>query len=162
MVDPESSGAEQRSVALLAPPGISGESALGGLLLPTLRLAGLFVVPLPAHVCENSGSLYLAAELAQGLLEVLSFGDLNLQNSLTPSGTRLARDTMSRAYVSVSAVQNSVCAGRLPTRDRKVGPVEHDARVSGGPGQRRKVKRAARRWRICSFRVCNFGLEPAV
>jgi hypothetical protein len=53
-------------------------------------------VPLPSHVRENSGTLYLAAELAQRLLEVLSFGDLNLQNSLTPSGTRIARDTMSR------------------------------------------------------------------
>ena len=104
MVVPEQPGAKRRSVALLAPPGISGESALGGLLLPTFRLAGLLVVPLPAHVRENSGSLDLAAELAQRLLEVLSFGDLNLQNSLTPSGMRLVRDTTSRASVPVSAI----------------------------------------------------------
>ncbi len=105
MVDPELPGAKRRSVALLAPPGISGESALGGLLLPTFRLAGLLVVPLPAHVRENSGSLNLAAELAQGLLEVLSFGDLNLQNSLTPSATRLARDTTSRVCIRLSHVK---------------------------------------------------------
>lgn len=75
---------ERRSGALLPPPCVTGEPALGGFLLAALRLAGLLVVPLPAHVGEDSRTLYLTAELAQRLLEVLSFGDLNLQNSLTP------------------------------------------------------------------------------
>lgn len=74
-----------------------------GLLLATFRFAGLLVMPLPAHVREDARPLNLAAELTQSLLEVLSFGDLDLQNSLTPSGTRLVPGTTPRTDVTVSA-----------------------------------------------------------
>ena len=110
-------------------------------------------MPLPAHVREYACSLYLAAELAQSLLEVLSFGDLNLQNSLTPSGTRLVRDTTPRTSVSVSATQNSELSGELPTRGCRVDRGLRDAGLPVGIGQRRNVKREARRFRICSLSV---------
>jgi len=40
-------------------------------------------MPLAAHICEDSRTLNLAAELSESLLQILPFSNLNLQNLLT-------------------------------------------------------------------------------
>lgn len=83
--DIRQAGRQERSgLGACAPaPGIAGKPPLCSFRLPTPGSAGLLIMPLATHVGEDPCPLHLAAELSEGLLQVLPFSDLNLQSLLT-------------------------------------------------------------------------------
>ncbi len=67
---------------MCAAPGAADTPSLGRLGLPPLRLAGLLVPALPAHVGQNARALNFAPKLPKSLLQVLALPDLDLQRSV--------------------------------------------------------------------------------
>lgn len=64
-------------------PRVAGKPPLRSFRFPTPCSTGLLIMPLATHVGEDPCPLHLAAELSEGLLQVLPFSDLNLQSLLT-------------------------------------------------------------------------------
>lgn len=69
-------------LATRSAPGAADAPPFGRLGLTTLRLARLLVSALPAHVCQDARALNLAAELPEGLLQILPLPDMDLQLSV--------------------------------------------------------------------------------
>ncbi len=83
--DIRQAGRQEGSVlgACAPAPGVARKPPLCSFRLPTPCSAGLLIMPLATHVGEDPCPLHLAAELSEGLLQVLPFSDQNLQDLLT-------------------------------------------------------------------------------
>ncbi len=103
---------ERSGLGACAPTScVAGEPSLRSFCFPAPCCARLLVMPLAPHIGQDSGSLYLAPELPESLLQILSFSDLNLQNLLT------------------SFKLNCTCTRRISHR---IPLVAHQYKIKGG------------------------------
>ncbi len=72
-------GVREGCLPLCATPGAADAPSRRRLGLPALRLARLFIAPLPAHVGQDAGPLNLAPELTESSLQVLALCDVDFQ-----------------------------------------------------------------------------------